>query len=195
MQVTCGSVVKLSHDSTKFLLHSHEIAYGSGSGQQSVTGYQTGDDANSLWVVRGPQVGLQAQHLYPTVPLACTPSDSCPYVLVSLCFGQSSIAPQPFQNLQYSLLCFHLPIYSCFAGKPLCPGHHHKERNLHTLAACLHTQILAQSPLHVTSVWQSRGVLNTLEPHLAISSGAQALLFGYAVVFAKRLCQAPGPAI
>lgn len=54
-QVTCGSVIKLAHFGTKYLLHSHEIAYGSGSGQQSVTGYPTGDDANSLWIVRGPK--------------------------------------------------------------------------------------------------------------------------------------------
>ena len=56
VQVTCGSVIKLSHESTKHLLHSHEIAYGTGSGQQSVTGYSTGDDANSLWIVRGTKV-------------------------------------------------------------------------------------------------------------------------------------------
>lgn len=49
-------MIKLAHFGTKYLLHSHEIAYGSGSGQQSVTGYPTGDDANSLWIVRGPKV-------------------------------------------------------------------------------------------------------------------------------------------
>ncbi|KAK9808465.1 hypothetical protein WJX73_009004 [Symbiochloris irregularis] len=51
--VTCGSVIKLSHARTSYLLHSHEIAYGSGSGQQSVTGYDSSDDANSLWIIRG----------------------------------------------------------------------------------------------------------------------------------------------
>jgi len=51
--VTCGSVIKLMHDKTKAKLHSHDIAYGSGSGQQSVTGFQGGDDANSFWIIRG----------------------------------------------------------------------------------------------------------------------------------------------
>mmetsp|Transcript_12188 Transcript_12188/g.36579 ORF Transcript_12188/g.36579 Transcript_12188/m.36579 type:complete len:210 (+) Transcript_12188:186-815(+) len=55
LQVTCGSVIKLQHWQTGHLLHSHDIAYGSGSGQQSVTGFQGGDDSNSYWVVRGTE--------------------------------------------------------------------------------------------------------------------------------------------
>lgn len=34
-------------------LHSHEVKYGSGSGQQSVTGVEASDDANSYWRIRG----------------------------------------------------------------------------------------------------------------------------------------------
>jgi hypothetical protein len=34
--VTCGSVIKLKHKETNHHLHSHQIAWGSGSGQQSV---------------------------------------------------------------------------------------------------------------------------------------------------------------
>lgn len=56
VQVTCGSVIKLQHANTGVNLHSHEISYGSGSGQQSVTGYTGGDDANDYWAVRGVQV-------------------------------------------------------------------------------------------------------------------------------------------
>ena len=56
IQVTCGSVVKLQHAATGVNLHSHEISYGSGSGQQSVTGYTGGDDANDYWAVRGTEV-------------------------------------------------------------------------------------------------------------------------------------------
>lgn len=37
-QVTCGSVVKLVNQAHKVRLHSHDVKYGSGSGQQSVTG-------------------------------------------------------------------------------------------------------------------------------------------------------------
>ncbi|XRB24489.1 stromal cell-derived factor 2-like protein [Pseudoscourfieldia marina] len=51
--VTCGSSVKLQHDRTKYRLHSHEVQYGSGSGQQSVTGYKDGDDSNDYWIVHG----------------------------------------------------------------------------------------------------------------------------------------------
>ena len=32
--VTCGSVLKLQHVRTNVRLHSHEVSYGSGSGQQ-----------------------------------------------------------------------------------------------------------------------------------------------------------------
>ncbi|KMT19036.1 hypothetical protein BVRB_2g031310 [Beta vulgaris subsp. vulgaris] len=60
VKITYGSVVKLMHEKTKFRLHSHELPYGSGSGQQSVTGFPTGDDANSYWVVR-PEVGASAK--------------------------------------------------------------------------------------------------------------------------------------
>merc|ERR1711991_19379 len=52
--VRCGSIIKLEHAATKFRLHSHEIPYGSGSGQQSVTAVPNKDDTNSLWYVRGP---------------------------------------------------------------------------------------------------------------------------------------------
>lgn len=57
LQITCGSTIKLQHSGTNRLLHSHEISYGTGSGQQSVTGFEAGNDGNSYWVIRGPQVG------------------------------------------------------------------------------------------------------------------------------------------
>ena len=56
VQVTCGSVVKLQHLATKADLHSHEVAYGSGSGQQSVTALAEPEDANSFWAVHPPLV-------------------------------------------------------------------------------------------------------------------------------------------
>nr|GLL21342.1 stromal cell-derived factor 2-like protein [Ipomoea trifida] len=40
------------HEKTKVRLHSHDVPYGSGSGQQSVTGFPAVDDANSYWVVK-----------------------------------------------------------------------------------------------------------------------------------------------
>ncbi|NWV62084.1 SDF2L protein, partial [Malurus elegans] len=51
--VTCGSVLKLLNTRHSVRLHSHEVKYGSGSGQQSVTGVEASDDANSYWRIRG----------------------------------------------------------------------------------------------------------------------------------------------
>lgn len=48
--MTYGSVIKLMHDKTKYRLHSHDVPYGTGSGQQSVTGFPGGEDSNSYWV-------------------------------------------------------------------------------------------------------------------------------------------------
>ncbi|KAL5229403.1 hypothetical protein ABZP36_028179 [Zizania latifolia] len=50
-EVTYGSTLKLMHDKTKHRLHSHDVPYGSGSGQQSVTGFPEVDDSNSYWIV------------------------------------------------------------------------------------------------------------------------------------------------
>lgn len=51
--VTCGSVVKLSNEAKpKVRLHSHDIKYGSGSGQQSVTAAEN-QDTNSYWSIMG----------------------------------------------------------------------------------------------------------------------------------------------
>ncbi|DAZ99617.1 TPA: hypothetical protein N0F65_001445 [Lagenidium giganteum] len=50
--VTCGSSIKLVHEESRFRLHSHEIAYGSGSGQQSITAHSSRSDPNSYWVVK-----------------------------------------------------------------------------------------------------------------------------------------------
>ncbi|OEL19403.1 Stromal cell-derived factor 2-like protein [Dichanthelium oligosanthes] len=52
VEITYGSVIKLMHERTMFRLHSHEVPYGSGSGQQSVTSFPNVDDANSYWIVR-----------------------------------------------------------------------------------------------------------------------------------------------
>ena len=50
--VTCGSVLKLYSANHDIRLHSHDVAYGKGSGQQSVTGVPNADDSNSYWQVR-----------------------------------------------------------------------------------------------------------------------------------------------
>ncbi|KDO34388.1 hypothetical protein SPRG_01524 [Saprolegnia parasitica CBS 223.65] len=50
--VTCGSTIKLVHEASRFRLHSHEVNYGTGSGQQSVTAHGSRDDYNSYWLVK-----------------------------------------------------------------------------------------------------------------------------------------------
>jgi len=50
--VTCGSVLKLMNIDYNVRLHSHEVKYGSGSGQQSVTGTNAKEDGNSYWLVK-----------------------------------------------------------------------------------------------------------------------------------------------
>lgn len=50
--VTCGSVVKLLNTDYNVRLHSHDIKYASGSGQQSVTGIEAKDDVNSHWFLK-----------------------------------------------------------------------------------------------------------------------------------------------
>ncbi|KAH8042418.1 hypothetical protein HPB51_023257 [Rhipicephalus microplus] len=51
--VTCGSLVKLLNRRWDVRLHSHEVRYSGGSGQQSVTATEKPDDINSHWVVKG----------------------------------------------------------------------------------------------------------------------------------------------
>lgn len=51
--VTCGSVLKLMNVGYKVRLHSHDVKYGTGSGQQSVTGTDVQEDVNSHWVIKG----------------------------------------------------------------------------------------------------------------------------------------------
>ncbi|KAK6060283.1 MIR domain protein [Cooperia oncophora] len=49
--VTCGSVLKLANANEGSRLHSHDVKYGSGSGQQSVTAVTQSDDVNSHWQI------------------------------------------------------------------------------------------------------------------------------------------------
>ncbi|CAM9236102.1 unnamed protein product, partial [Ectocarpus fasciculatus] len=50
--VTCGSVIKLKHKDTGHHLHSHAVAWGSGSSQQSVTAHGASNDQQSFWLVK-----------------------------------------------------------------------------------------------------------------------------------------------
>lgn len=50
--VTCNSAIKVKLQDTGFQLHSHAIAWGSGSKQQSVTTHPNVDQNDSYWVVK-----------------------------------------------------------------------------------------------------------------------------------------------
>ncbi|KAI8111503.1 hypothetical protein M9435_004003 [Picochlorum sp. BPE23] len=50
--VTCGSIVKLKNEKTGHVLHSIDVNYGTGSGQQAVIGSTASDSADSMWIVR-----------------------------------------------------------------------------------------------------------------------------------------------
>ena len=65
--VTFGSALKLQNKQYSVRLHSHEVKYGSGSGQQSVTGQSHTEDANSYWQVRSPTDG----HVFRGTPVKC----------------------------------------------------------------------------------------------------------------------------
>lgn len=49
--VTCGSALKLRNVDYDVGLHSHDVRYGTGSGQQSVTGTEQKEDVNSYWTI------------------------------------------------------------------------------------------------------------------------------------------------
>lgn len=49
--VTYGSVLKLLNTDYNVRLHSHDVKYGTGSGQQSITGTEQKEDVNSHWSI------------------------------------------------------------------------------------------------------------------------------------------------
>ncbi|XP_045505987.1 stromal cell-derived factor 2 [Colias croceus] len=65
--VTCGTILKLINTDLRLRLHSHDVKYGSGSGQQSVTAVDVSDDHNSHWLVR-PAMGETCKR---GVPIKC----------------------------------------------------------------------------------------------------------------------------
>lgn len=66
--VTFGSLIKLQHKNTGYRLHSHEVKFGGGSGQQSVTAYPDSGDPNSFWVVRS---GNKQPHIMQGYVILC----------------------------------------------------------------------------------------------------------------------------
>ena len=52
LPLTCSSTIRLKNERVGYYLHSSELSYGSGSGQQVVTGFDGDHDYNSLWTVK-----------------------------------------------------------------------------------------------------------------------------------------------
>lgn len=52
VQVTCGSMIKLESPVTKHRLHSFDVNYGTGSGQQAVVGSSEHNSGQSMWLIR-----------------------------------------------------------------------------------------------------------------------------------------------
>lgn len=126
--------MKLKHVSTGYDLHSHEISYGSGSGQQSVTGFQDTSDANSLWVVSGAEVSEKAE---------------CVLVVHCVRAEKNSVNSQGMPSQDY-LTC---------AGGRVCARDTHQERNICEAAACGHQEMATQPPLPFAAVSEFGGAL------------------------------------
>jgi dolichyl-phosphate-mannose--protein O-mannosyl transferase len=57
--LTCSSTIRIKNERLGYYLHSSELSYGSGSGQQIVTGFDSDHDYNSLWTVKEQESGDQ----------------------------------------------------------------------------------------------------------------------------------------
>lgn len=66
--VTCGSSVTLQNKENNYYLHSHGIAWGSGSGQQSVTAHESVGGVGNLWLIKN---GFNSPTCEPGLPIKC----------------------------------------------------------------------------------------------------------------------------
>ncbi|KAK7859095.1 stromal cell-derived factor 2-like protein [Quercus suber] len=60
--ITYGSVLKLMHERSKFRLHSHDVPYGSGSGQQSIVRPEPGTSAKQGDTIKSGTI-IRLQHM------------------------------------------------------------------------------------------------------------------------------------
>ena len=99
--VTCGSLIKLENLFSGVRLHSHDIKYGSGSGQQSVTGMSETGDVNSHWQILGPI----NQECIRGTPVKCGSIIRLMH-LATKCFLHSHLMPAPLSRSQQEISCF-----------------------------------------------------------------------------------------
>ncbi|KAE9553355.1 hypothetical protein FO519_003418 [Halicephalobus sp. NKZ332] len=99
--ITCGSVIKLMNVQSKIRLHSHDIKYGSGSRQQSVTGMPNPDDVNSHWQI----LGANKESCARGTPVKC--GDTIRFLhLKTKCLLHSHDFPAPLTSNNQEVSCF-----------------------------------------------------------------------------------------
>ncbi|CAD5207340.1 unnamed protein product [Bursaphelenchus okinawaensis] len=99
--VTCSSVLKLSNGQDKSRLHSHEVKYGSGSQQQSITGTTSLDDNNSHWQI----LGGTTEPCKRGEPIKCGDVIRLLH-LTTKCFLHSHDFPSPLSRGNQEVSCF-----------------------------------------------------------------------------------------
>ena len=104
--MTCGSVLKIKNTKYDHRLHSHEVKYGSGSGQQSVTAVDTSDDHNSYWQIRPRNGALQCVRGYALLSVRLRCSSRAFTKPLSNAAHQSN-APPPFASSTSPLVAIY----------------------------------------------------------------------------------------
>ncbi|MFH4976729.1 hypothetical protein AB6A40_003438 [Gnathostoma spinigerum] len=100
-EVTCMSVVKLKNDREGVMLHSHDVKYGSGSGQQSVTGMVDEDDVNSHWQI----LPAQRKSCSRGEPIKCGEKIRLHHLSTG-CYLHSHMFPAPLSRGYQEVSCF-----------------------------------------------------------------------------------------
>ncbi|KAI1708237.1 MIR domain-containing protein [Ditylenchus destructor] len=99
--VTCTSIMKLLNVNEKVRLHSHDVKYGSGSGQQSITGMPDSGDVNSHWQIL-PAIGDECLR---GEPIKCGTTIRFMH-LTTRCFLHSHLFPAPLSRSHQEISCF-----------------------------------------------------------------------------------------
>ncbi|KAH7721946.1 MIR domain containing protein [Aphelenchoides avenae] len=99
--VTCTSVVKLNNANDNVRLHSHDVKYGSGSGQQSITAIKGSDDVNSHWQILGAidKPCKRGEHI------KCGSTIRLLH-LTTRCYLHSHLFPAPLSKNNQEVSCF-----------------------------------------------------------------------------------------
>ncbi|KAJ4906369.1 putative pentatricopeptide repeat-containing protein [Raphanus sativus] len=109
VEITYVSAIKLMHEKTKFHLHSHDMPYGSGSDQQSVTGFPGVVDSTATGCIYTGRLKPFPLEVSTCVDSVCA-HDSCrPAIdfIVELMYASSILqAPELVSSFQRRLCNF-----------------------------------------------------------------------------------------